>query len=99
MAETQGFPNNGKQQKTPVEVVVDDHLPSDADDLAPGLDAVALLAFAQAAALELARLVDLLQLRRFTQLQAVHVLEVGGGGAPRDRRESARCRLVGVAQR
>ena len=58
-----------------VEVVVDQHLAGDADHLAEGLDAVGLLRLADGAALELARLVDLLELRRLAELQPVHSLK------------------------
>ena len=51
------------------------------------------------AALELARLVDLLELRRLAELQPVHRLEVGDGGAPGDRRVGPGRGLVGVPQR
>lgn len=40
---------------------------------------VTLLALADGAAFELAGLVDLFELRRLAELDAVHVLEVGGG--------------------
>ena len=82
-----------------VEVVVDQHLAGDADHLAEGLDAVGLLRLADGAALELAGLVDLLELRRLAELQPVHQLEVGDGGAPGDRRIGPRRGLVGVPQR
>ena len=81
-----------------VEVVVDQHLAGDADHLAEGLDAVGLLRLADGAALELAGLVDLLELRRLAELQPVHQLEVGDGGAPGDRRIGPRRGLVGGAQ-
>ncbi len=93
-----GAEEGGDTRKS-VEVVVDDDLTGDADDLAPGLDAVALLGLADGAALELAGLVDLLELRRLAELEAVDVLEVGGGGAPGDGHEGARRRVVGVPQR
>ena len=82
-----------------VEVVVDQHLAGDADHLAEGLDAVGLLRLADGAALELAGLVDLLELRRLAELQPVHQLEVGDGGAPGDRRIGPRRGVVGGAQR
>ena len=89
----------GRHAGEGVEIVVDDHLAGDADHLAPGLDPVALLALADAAALELAALVDLLELRRLAELEAVDLLEVGGTGPPGDRHEGPGCRVIGGAQR
>jgi hypothetical protein len=91
-AEQRGDPGEG------VEVVVDDHLAGDADHLAPGLDAVALLASPMVPRLNSPALVHPLELRRLAELQAVDLLEVGGRGAPGDRREGPRRRLVGRAQ-
>ncbi|MCW5700604.1 MAG: hypothetical protein KIT00_12260 [Rhodospirillales bacterium] len=89
----------GRDAGESVEIIVDDHLAGDADHLAVGLDPVALLGFTHGAVFELTGLVDLLKLRRFTQLQALDVLEVGGGGAAGDGLEGSGCRLVGIPER
>ena len=82
-----------------VEIVVDQHLAGDAHHLAVGLDTVGLLGLSDAAALELAGLVDLLELRGFTELQALHRLEVGDRRPARNRLIGTRSRLIGITER
>ena len=69
------------------------------DHPAIGLDLVALLALAERAALELAALADLQQLRRFAELDPVHRLEVGGEHLAAEQHEGAGIGLVGLPQR
>ena len=81
-----------------VRVIVDDGLPRDGEDAAPGFDLVGLFAFADRAARELAVLVDFLQLRSIAQLQAVDGLEVRNRGDPDDGRPRRRQLIVLPAQ-
>ena len=81
-----------------IEIVIDQHLAGDADDLAIGLDAVGLLRLPDGAALELAQFIHLLELRGFTQLQALDRLEVGNGRPPRDRLVGPGCCLIGLPE-
>ena len=81
----QGGRGRAKERRHPgegVEIVIDQHLAGDPDHLAVGLDPVGLLGLADGAALELAGLVHLLELRGFAELQALHRLEVGNRRAP-----------------
>jgi hypothetical protein len=81
-----------------VKIVVDQRLAGDRDHPAIGLDLVALLALAERAALELAALADLQQLRGFSELDPVHRLEVGGQHLAAEQHEGAGIGLVGLTQ-
>ena len=82
-----------------VEIVVDQHLTGDAHHFSIGLDTVAFLGLTDGAALEFAGLVDLLELRRFTKLQPLHILEIGNRRAARNDLIGPRRRLIGRTER
>ena len=81
-----------------IEVVIDQDLTGNADHLTEGLDAVFFLGLANRAALVFTALIDFLELRGFTKLQTMHVLEVRHCRAPRDRREGPGCHIIGRPQ-
>lgn len=73
-----GVAIHGRDTGEGIEIVVHQHLAGDADHPAVGLHPVALLALAERAALELAALGHLEELRCLAQVHAVHGLEAGG---------------------
>ncbi len=70
-----------------------------ANDAPVSLDTVALAPFGQSAALELAALVHLHELRGFAELDTVHRLEVGREHLPAEGDVGARIGIVGLPQR